>query len=470
MPVTPTRRLLGLCSSLVMMAGCAVMGPDYRRPPEVVPVAGWQAALPQGDTMPNPADWWARCEDPALSALLEATLARHPGLEGAKGAIDAARAALTGQQATDKPQVTLGGMANRSGNHPNPAVLSMSTAGMTVDAGWELDLFGRVKRATEGARAKVAAREAELQGLRVALAAEVATLYADLRGCERMVTSMEEEIASRIKSVEATRAAIRAGLTAASEGDLAEAGLGDARSQAIAQQGLCDSTVKGLVALSGLQEPEVRQRLQPGRGRLPRMAPFVVNMVPAQLLGQRPDLASAEAELMAANAGIGEAEANRWPRFSLLGSVGSSSSAMGSVTLRNQPWSFGPALQLPVFDAGVRAANVRAAEAKRRIALANYRQAVTNAVREVESALVNLASTRERSTDTRKAAAGFAAFFAASQEHWHKGGISLLTLEDARRKSIGAERAVIDLERREAQQWINLYKALGGGWTPGEER
>ncbi len=470
MPVTPTRRLVGLCSSLVMLAGCAVMGPDYRRPPEVLPTAGWQATLPQGGTPENPTDWWARCEDPALSALLAATCANHPGLEGAKGAIDAARAALTGQQATEKPQVTLGSAANRSGNHPNPAVLSMSTVGMTVDAGWELDLFGRVKRATEGARAKVAAREADLHGLRVTLAAEVATLYADLRGCERMVASMAEEIASRVKSVEATRAAIRAGLTAASDGELAEAGLSDARSQVIAQQGVCDVTVKGLVALSGLPEPAVRERLRPGRGRLPGMAPFVVRTVPAQLLGQRPDLASAEAELMAANAGIGEAEANRWPRFSLLGSVGSSSSAMGSVTLRNQPWSFGPALQLPVFDAGARAANVRAAEAKRRIALANFRQAVTNAVREVESVLVNLASTRDRSTDTRKAATGFAAFLAASETHWSKGGISLLALEEARRKSIGAERAVIELERREAQLWINLYKALGGGWTPGEER
>ncbi|MBF0174325.1 MAG: efflux transporter outer membrane subunit [Magnetococcales bacterium] len=460
-------RCLLLVTVFPGVSGCLMVGPDYQRPAVSMPLGNWRAALPHDGSREQLTHWWDRFEDESLTILLKATLDHHPGLDGAKAAIDVARASLTGQEAQARPKGDLGATMSRSGNHGNnPGEDEMSTAATVVDATWELDLFGRVKRATEGANAKVAARQAELQGLRVSLAAEVATLYTEWRGCERLRDSLAAERASREKTAAITQTAIAAGLVAASEGELAQAGLADVRAQWTLQQASCDLVIKGLVVLSGLAEEEVRHLLNVGAVRWPKIAPFAVTVVPVQLLSQRPDLVASEEELVAANAEIGVAEAGRYPRFSLLGSVGIGIADLGKSTLDHQPWSFGPALSLPIMDGGVREANVRSAQGRWQIALANYRQAVRNAVREVESALVNLAALQARLVDGRMAAKRYAAYLSASEDHWRKGGISLLTLEDARRKSIGAQRSVIQLERLEVQQWINLYKALGGGWNP----
>ncbi|HIJ82804.1 MAG TPA: efflux transporter outer membrane subunit [Magnetococcales bacterium] len=447
------------------LTGCLVLGQDYQKPAEIVPVAAWQAALPHGGSQEHMTDWWGQFGDKVLTTLMDSTLNHHPSLEAAWAAIDVARAGLASQQAGDRLHADGGGKASRSGDHRNSTNREMTTLGTVVDAGWEIDLFGRVKRATEEAQAKVAARQADWQGLRVSLAAEVATLYVEWRGCERLRESLSAEISSRQISVDTNEKAIQAGLVAPSEGELAHGGLADARAQLILQQASCDLVIKGLVALSGLGEVSLRQHLAASANQWPAVVPFRVTSVPAQLLSQRPDLASAEEELVAANAEVGVAEAGRYPRLSLLGSVGIGIGSVGNSTLNNQPWSFGPALSLPLWDGGLREAGVRSAKGRRQMALANYRLAVQNAVREVEVALVNLAGTKNRIQDTREAASRFSAYLTASQDNWRKGGISLLTLEEARRKSMGAERAVIQLERQEVQQWITLYKALGGGWS-----
>ncbi|MBF0110778.1 MAG: efflux transporter outer membrane subunit [Magnetococcales bacterium] len=452
---------------LLGLEGCILMGPDYRRPEEKMPRGNWQAALPHDGSRENMTQWWGRFEDETLNRLLAATLDHHPGLEGAWAAIEIARAGLVVQEAGGTVKTELAASATRSGNHGNsPQTYEMSTAASVVDATWEIDLFGRIRRASESASAKVAARTADWHGLRVSLAAEVATTYVEWRGCMRLLDSLAHERTSREQTLASTLRAVEGGLVAPSDGDLARAALDESRSQWTLQQATCDMAIKSIVVLSGLEENEVRHLLKANTQLWPKIAPFAVTTLPARLLSQRPDLVATEEELVAANAEIGVAEASRYPRLSLLGSIGVGSVALGTNTLDNQPWSFGPALSLPLLDGGVRDANVRSARGRWNMALANYRQAVLNAVREVENALVNLSGTRQRLQDTRSAAHGYASFLAASEKNWKTGGISLLNLEEARRRSLGAERQVIQLEKLEIQQWINLYKALGGGWDP----
>lgn len=463
--VSPARLIIVMMLSLSAgLAGCLVVGTDYVRPKEVFPTLDWQAALPHGGSQDNLTDWWGRFDDETLTVLIRATLDHHPSLEGALAAIEVARANVTMQQAGALGKVDAAGKVSRSGNHRYPADVEKTTLGTAVDAVWELDLFGRVKRATEEAQAKVAARQADWYGLRVSLAAEVATLTTEWRGCIRLRESLDAELSSREKTEKMTESSVQAGLSAPSDGALARAGVAETRSQRTLQQASCDLVIKGLVALSGLEEGRVRHDLESGGSKWPKVARFVVTVVPAKLLAQRPDLASAEEELVAANAAVGVAKGAWYPRFSLLGSVGIGIIKLGSANVDNQPWSFGPALTLPVWDGGVRDATLRSAEGRRQIALASYRLAVQTAVREVESAMVNLTGTVHRTEDARKAASGYAAYFSASEENWRKGGLSLLSLEEARRKHIAAQRAVIQLERMEVQQWITLYKALGGGW------
>ncbi|NGZ05620.1 MAG: efflux transporter outer membrane subunit [Magnetococcales bacterium] len=450
----------------IWLSGCAIVGQEYRRPESVLPPAHWEAALPHGGSRLALNAWWQKLQDPTLSGLLEATLTRHPGLEGAQAAIESARAALRMQEAGDQPTARTSGQLQQAG-HPtaNPNAATMTSRAVAVDAGWELDLFGRVQRATEGALAKVAARSAEWHSLKITLAAETASLYNELRTCERLTAALNQEAASRQTSHEVTRVATRAGLTAPAESAVMQARVAEVLSRLAGQQAECALTIKGLVALTGLAEPEMRTRLHARTGQ-PLNAPMLtVTTLPMQLLAQRPDLAAYEQELVAANAEIGVAEAARFPRMSLLGNIGIgviSSSGRGSQEV--QSWSFGPALSWPVLDGGIIEAGVTAARARHAMALASYRAKVREAVREVESVLVNLEASQRRLEEARNLVQGMTLFRQAAEENWRTGGINRLTLEEARRQQLEAERSKIQLEGRQMQYWINLYKALGGGW------
>jgi NodT family efflux transporter outer membrane factor (OMF) lipoprotein len=230
----------------------------------------------------------------------------------------------------------------------------------------------------------------------------------------------------------------------------------------IEQEAQCDLLVKSLVVLTGLTEPDLRRALARQGDHIPRPAAIAVTSVPASLLSQRPDIASLEHELAARNAEIGVAEANRYPSLSLSGSI-SVSQVTQAGTFR--PWSFGPALSLPIFDAGKREAAVGSAAASYRDARAAYEKGVRNAVSDVEKALVRLDSARHRLVYAQMAAANYRAYFDAADKNWRAGGISLLTREEAHRSAQTAETTLVGLKRDEVQYWIALYKALGGGWS-----
>jgi multidrug efflux system outer membrane protein len=184
------------------------------------------------------------------------------------------------------------------------------------------------------------------------------------------------------------------------------------------------------------------------------------------VLSQRPDLLTAERELVAASADVSQAQAQRYPRIALNGSVSAarfeSSFGSDSGTL----WTIGPiTVSLPLFDGGTRRANVVAAQARYDDAAASYRGTLRTAVREVEEALVALQSTSDRSTDAKVATEGFKDSFTATEARFKGGLASLFELEDARRSALQAQIALIDLQRERSAAWITLYRALGGGWS-----
>jgi outer membrane protein TolC len=189
--------------------------------------------------------------------------------------------------------------------------------------------------------------------------------------------------------------------------------------------------------------------------------------VPAQALAQRPDLFNADREVAAASADVGSAQAQRYPRLSLSGSIAANRFRSGGFSTDFNTWSIGPlALSLPLLDGGQRAANVNAAQAHYDEAAANYRALARQAVREVEQALVNLQSTAARGEDARVAAEGYRASFAGTEARYKNGLANLEELEDARRTQLAAETALLTLQRERALAWVALYRAMGGGWTP----
>ncbi|MBF0309912.1 MAG: efflux transporter outer membrane subunit [Magnetococcales bacterium] len=452
-----------LISALLLLGGCWLPGPDFRRPtPEVE--ARWQAALPHEGSLVRLADWWTHFDDPLLPRLIARAEAGHPNLEKALASLAEARAGVASATATGLPVVNTGASLARGGEAGNSALPATTNRKVSLDASWELGLFGSVQRAMEVATAQMAAREESWHQARITLAAEVAARYVDYRSCRRLVGNLEEELTSRRTTREVVGKAVAAGLRAAAEAELARAVVAEGESQRTAQEMECELALKALVALSGLEETTLREWLAEPAPPLPAPERFAVTTLPAALPSQRPDLAAAEHELAAASAAIGYAEAQRYPRFSLTGSIGLRHADFKGQSPEFRPWSFGPSLSLPLFDAGARQAQVDAATARYQQALAAYRLAVRLAIREVEEALTRLDAATRRAGAAQTAADGQKAFFLATLEHYRQGGADLLRVEETRRNAGQAERNRLLLEREQVQQWIALYKALGGGW------
>lgn len=451
-------RSLALACIASLASACSLM-PAYQSPSPTLP-SQWQAALPHGGNTAKLKDWWRQFNDPVLVALLDAAEQDNPGLEKAAAAIHEARATVNSAKAAGLPALNGSASATRSSSNDLQRTEAATTSTAGLDASWELDLYGAVRYATESSEAKTEARVSDWHHARISLAAEVASNYVSYRACELQVRAYREELVSQRETARITGELVKAGFTAPADGHLAEANVAMAAVNVIAQQESCDLTVKSLVALTGWEEPMLRGKLGANSGSIPTPGGFNIANIPVAQLSQRPDVMSAERALAAAHADIGSAEADRYPRLSLLGSI--TLTAIGGASATT--WSFGPSLTAPLFDAGKRKAAVTAAEARYDQALAAYKQSVRDAVQETEQALVRLASATEREGEAVKAAENYRAYLASSETLWKSGGMSLLDLETARRSAIAADLNVITLKRDQVDDWIALYKALGGDW------
>lgn len=460
MPRLPV--LIGV--ACLFLTGCTV-GPNYQRPQLSMP-ASWQAARPHAGSTQALVNWWSGFGDPALTQLQQWAESDSPSLDVAVARITQARATLTTSHADALPAVTASASHTRAqqtfqfGATPSTTRTTSTLGGL--DASWELDLFGRVHRNNQAARARIEARENDWNDARISLAAEVADSYAQYRGCRQLAGAYRQQMESQEETTRLTRLTADAGFTAPSDLALADAAAASVRSSYIDQQSQCDLLVKTLVSLTGKQEEEIRELLAAQDAVLPQPPSLSVTSVPADVLRQRPDVASSERELAAASAEIGAAIADLYPSLSLSGTI--SIGVTNGAGAKN--WSFGPTLSLPLFDAGKRRANVRSVRAAYDIQLATYRQTVRDAVREVEEALVQLDAARSRESDAERAAQGYRANFAAIEQLRRAGNASMVEREQARRNALDAERSLINVRVTRVRQWIALYRALGGGWQP----
>lgn len=445
------------------LAGC-VSVPDAR-PPAVAP-ALWHAALPhRGDTVAL-AQWWQRFDDPLLPALIGEAQTASPTLGQALARVAQARAAQRVAQAARWPALNASVQASR-GSNATTGLVATSQASVGADAQWEIDLFGGVRHNIAAARAAAERAQLGWHEARITLAADVAQAYVGLRACEALVDVFRLEADSQVKSVELTREKVRVGFEAPANGALAEATAAQTRDRLVAQQADCDVVVKTLVLLTTLDESRLRERLTARRAALPQPgAAFAVQPLPAAVLAQRPDIAAAERELVAAAAGVGVAEAARWPRLSFSGSIGVGVVRIGGDTNEARTWGFGPALVLPLFDGGRLRAQADAARARYDEARLAFEQRVRVAVREIEEALVRVQAAHQRETDALRAAQGFREYFAAAETRWRTGAGSLIEMEDARRTALAAQAGLIGVQRDRVAAWVALYRAAGGGWSP----
>jgi len=446
----------------LVLAGCAA---TETAPPRPAPVAAaWQAPLPHDGSIGELRRWWSQFDDPLLAALVDAAESASPTIASAGARIAQATAERVAAGAALVPALDANASAVRG--RQDFTLPTGTSASASLQASWELDVFGRSRSARDAAEARLAAAGASWHDARVAVAAETANAYVALRACEARLAQARLDATSRAETSRLTDLSMRAGFEAPANAALARAGAAQAQLQARQQGEQCTQGVKSLVALTGLAEPELRTLLEPAAAHIPEPATIEVPSVPAAALAQRPDVFARERELVAASADVGAARAAQWPRVTLAGSVGVGRVAFGGGTFSGSLWSIGPiAVSVPVFDAGTRRANVAAARARYDEAASNYAATLRTAIRDVENALVTLQGTAERSADAQIAAENFAASVRATDARYRSGFGTLFELEEARRNALAAQNTLIELRRERVAAWIALYRALGGGWS-----
>jgi len=450
------------------LVGCITLGPDYdaQRATQVPnQPQEWQPPVAHGGDLASLQDWWRQFNDPTLVALITAAQEQSNTMAQAALRIAQTRALLVGTNAAALPVVNgSAGLTRGTFQLGGPVALATTTQAQ-LQSGWELDLFGGLARGSEAARARLEAQVANWHDARVAVAADTANLYVNYRACEQFVALASADAKSRARTAKLTEQLAASGFQSPANAALARASAAEGQGRWVAQQADCELAVKALVALTGLVEADLQRRLAPQSKILPRPLMPAVQQVPAQVLSQRPDLAAAERELAAASADIGVREADRFPRLSLLGSIGPLDFSTNALTISATTWSIGPSLTMPFFDSGRRAANLDAAKIAYQAAEVNYRSQARRAVREVEDALIRLNSLALRDTEAEISSKGYRQSLTASEEKFKFGLASVLDLEEVRRLSVNADNILASVRRDRVNSMIALYRAVGGGWT-----
>ncbi|MFA5172280.1 MAG: efflux transporter outer membrane subunit [Sulfuriferula sp.] len=454
---------------LLGLLGACSVGPTYHSPTPAL-TSTWQAPLPHDGQISHLDNWWAQYHDATLVKLIEQAQASSPNLDSAIARIAQARANGESTGAGLFPTLDFNAKSIRSKSTPFGSQVFLQTANsVSLDSAWEIDLFGASRRAREAAVARYDARVANWHEARVSLAAEVASTYFTYRACEIAAGNAAADWQSRQQTAALTQLKLAQQFIPASDAALAMASTQDAHNRYLNQQAECASQRKSLVALTGWDEPALITELGQQQAKLPDSPMLNINSVPADILRQRPDLAAAERDLSAAMADIGIAEANRYPRISLTGSIGISWLNLNGASSQSDTWSFGPALNIPLFDAGKRRANAALAQAKYDEARANYELKVRSAVKETEQALVQLDSTRLRLIDALASVNSYSQVEHATQLRYQAGTASLLEVEDSKRNLINAQNLYTTLQRDQLTASISLYKAMGGGYTSADK-
>lgn len=457
---------VALLAAMAVLSGCMV-GPDYEKPRPALPAAWSDAGKAAPSRPPELAEWWRRLNDPLLDELVAEAVAGNLDVAASKAKIREARASH--RQSAGALFPSAGGSASATRNRSASAssgpgdTYSQFQAGF--DANWEIDLFGANRRAVEAARYGMDAAEEELRATLLTLIGDVAASYVEARGYQARIALARRTAASQNESAALTRRKFEAGASAAV--DVANAS-GQAASTAAAipeLESVYAQTVHRLSVLTGRPPAALAERLRK-HAPIPRPKLPIPTGVPADILLARPDVRMAERQYAQATAKIGQAEAARYPGVSLTGDIATSGLRIGDLGRSSSiGWSFGPALTVPVFNAGQLAAAVEVAQAQRDRYFIAYRASVLTALEDVENAIVALAQERIRNGRLASSVERYREAATLSRSLYEAGSASFLDLLTAERSLYSAEESLIQSRVSIAASYIAMNKALGGGWN-----
>lgn len=458
-----------------VVGGCA-LGPDYERPPVAQPD---RFRMQQGASLEEVSladlGWWELFQDENLQALIRKALVENKDLRIAVSRVREARAQLAATGAGQFPRIDGNGSIQR--NQPSQAVVrqfgipgnipqipATNQFRATMDLSFELDFWGKLRRATEAARADLFARESARRTVILTLVSDLATAYFELRELDAELEAAKRTLKTRREALELIR--LRKLVGQRSTLNIRRAEQEVARAQVV---------IPDLERQIGQKEHQLSLLMGRNPARILRGAslrdqpvpPEVPAGLPSTLLERRPDIVEAEQKLVAANAKIGVAKAAFFPQISLTGNFGAQSLQFSELfDGLSRVWQFGPTLTVPLFDAGRNLANLEVSQAQREQAVISYEKTIQQAFREVEDALIGYQKIREIRRERERVVALSREALELAQLEYVNGKVSYLEVLSAQRDVFNAETALAQTQRNHLLTVVQLYKSLGGGWTP----
>jgi len=468
---------MGLLAFLA--GGCASIpsvGPNYHAPETKTP-AHWANSLAGGETNSAAATaaWWKNFHDAKLDSLIERAASSNLDLRIAQARVREARAHYRMTSADFWPTIDgSGSYARQRQSEHQPALSSLpmppgvpfenNVYQAGFDASWEIDVFGGTRRATESAKAQVAATQFGEREVLVTLLGEVTRNYVEARGYQRRLEIARDNIRAQEQSLAITQNRFNNGLTSDLDVQQASTLLSTTRAVVPTLETALATSVHRLGVLLG-QTPESLETELSVVAPMPAAPPQVPVGLPSELLLRRPDVALAERQLAAATANIGVAKADLFPKFSLTGAAGFQSvSASDWFTAGSKFWSLGPTVQWNIFDAGRIRANIQVQNARQEQALANYENTALSAFEDVENALTAYAKEQIRRQQLAAAVKSSEESLRLANQLYANGLSNFINVLDAERSLYQAQDALVQSDCTISANLIALYKSLGGGW------
>jgi multidrug efflux system outer membrane protein len=462
----------------VLLCGCTV-GPNYHKPETAVPTDWGETSNAITSSPADVARWWTVFNDEQLNSLVQRAVGSNKDLQLALARVRQARAQrrvtvsglwptvdVSGDYTHIDRNLSLFGVGGTTGS-------SLATGGASgkldlyqagLDASWELDLFGGVRRAVEAADADIAASEEAMRDTLVTLLGEVATDYITLRGSRYRIEIARRNVAVQRQTVEVTKGQFEAGLGTRLALVQAETLLATTEAQIPALETTARQSIHALGVLLG-SEPETLLRELSQEGPIPPAPGAVPIGLPSDLVRRRPDVRQAERQLAAATAQVGVATADLYPAFSLAGTFGyESTTSSNLISPANRYWTAGPSVSWPIFDAGKVHANIRVQTALQQQALITYESTVLTALQDVENAIVAYSNSRRAHSALVRAVEASRSAVQVSQDLYQKGLVDFLNVLQSESSLYQSEDRLAQNEQQVATGLVALFKALGGGW------
>jgi len=456
-------------STASLRAGPFTIGPDYKRPTNAAPAEfrdapAWKEATP-ADAQPK-GRWWEVFNDAALNALVERATTNNQSLRAALARFDQARAAARVNRSDFLPALDFNPEAERerfsSNQDPDFNINSATSLRAPIDLSYEIDLWGRVRRSFQSARAEAQASAADFHNALLSVQADVALNYFNLRAIDRQRVVVRESIRLRREARDVLQARVDAGTTPELDRARADTEVATAEADMARLERQRSSFEVALSILTGTAAPtfEVTEIEE----KLPAVPP-VPPALPSGLLERRPDIASAERQLAAANARIGVAKAGFFPVLRLTGSAGYASAELDSLfNWDSRIWSIGPSLSLPIFAGGRNKANLARARSAFDEATAKYRQQVLVAFGEVQENLTALKLLAVEASAVQRTRESATRTYEYARARYEGGIVSYLEVIESMRTLLTAELDAAKVRGEQQAATVRLIKALGGGW------